>query len=118
MSGSNTQKILTKKPEGSNMPEIDFDLIYTTGENVINISGYDYGRPANLHNATIASKAEAEYLNELLKLQKHIKEKYESELVNNVLIEGEPDDDKIWDIQYEDRSKLLEDGADNLYYNT
>jgi hypothetical protein len=79
-----------------------------------NINPTDMGRPMNMHNVEVMENANAEYLNSLLRLQKHIKEKYEHQLILNVKVEGEPDELSF--PLYQQFKKLRKQGTSNLYY--
>ncbi|KKN33227.1 hypothetical protein LCGC14_0805660 [marine sediment metagenome] len=94
--------------------EIGFGLIDAKDGEVIDMGG---GGPHNIHNAKIMAKAVARYLNDLLKLQENIRDLYESELIENKPIEGEPDDFDIADILSDETASLLEEGTDRLWYS-
>jgi len=82
--------------------------------------GNDYGMYENIHNAKILARAEAEYLNGLLALQKRIRDTYEPELIDNVPIEGEPEEDDeggAYRVYSQMREELVEKETDNLWYN-
>jgi len=81
---------------------------------VISIDGWE---PRNLHNVDVMAKAESEYLNELLDLQKRIKEKYEPDLAENKPIDGQPKDWELIELLYKGRESLLKKGTGNLWYN-
>lgn len=105
------------------MPELEFGQIDTKGSGVYqpveiwssgNEEGDHYGSPANLHNEKVVMHANAEYLNDLLDLQKRIKEKYEPQLILNTEIEGES---SLGSTEHSKEARaLLKPGAGNLYY--
>jgi len=100
------------------MQKLDFAMIDAKDSELV---GINHGEPPeNVHNARLLGQAEAEYLNGLLALQKQIQEKYEPQFIENKKIDGEPED---WgkgcpdNIYSEEKERLLEDGADNLWYS-
>ena len=97
--------------------EIDFAMIDAKDSQLV---GINYSRPLNVHNAKVISAAEAEYLNRLLALQEEIKAKYEPQLIENIPVEGEPED---WDegspgdVQERELKDKLEKGTGILWYS-
>ena len=68
--------------------------------------------PANIHNAKVLAHAEAEYLNGLLVLQKRTKEKYESQLIENKPVDGEPEygkgsPDSVYSDEYDKHKEVI-----------
>ena len=95
--------------------EIGFGLIDAKDSEIIDIDGH---RPRNIHNAKIMAKAEASYLNGLLKLQENVRNLYGSELIENKPVEGEPENEwEIQDIGHKMDPLLLEKGTSNLWYS-
>ncbi len=68
------------------------------------------GRPKTRDNQLVVHKAERDYLSQLLQLQEQIKEKYESQLVEEVGDEEDYDSDEDTDFDWSNRE------FNNLYY--
>ena len=97
------------------MPEeLDFAMIDAKEGAIVGIRSSVYGSAENVHNAKVLANATADYLNGLLALQKQIKENYEPALIKNDKVEE--DDRDPDDVLYDEQEKLLEEGADNLWY--
>ena len=100
------------------MPGLDFAMIDAKDSELVGINNGELY--ANTHNAKVLAHAVAEYLNGLLALQKQIREKYESQLIENKPVDGEP---TVWkegcpdDVYSEEQKGLLEKDADNLWYS-
>lgn len=97
--------------------EIDFAMIDAKDSQLVGIDG---DRPLNVHNAKVIAAMEAEYLNKLLVLQEEIRAKYEHQLIENTLVEGEPkgwEDGSPGDVQERESRDKSEKGTGILWYS-
>ncbi len=54
-------------------------------------------------------------MNEILKLQKNIREEFESQLIENNIVKGEEDLDHIGDLKDDLSNSLLDKGAEEIF---